>query len=288
MTQNSQQMVAIVTDSAACVPPDLARAYRMQVVPYQLVWDGQVYLDGQGLTPSEFYRRFRTSSTYPTTATPTIGQFITAYQRAAEYAQEGVVAVLVAGTLTSTVRLAQQAAQEVNIPVRIVDTHTGATPEGFIALAAARAAWRGASLDEVVAVAEAYRERVGMFFAMETLEHLHRGGRIGKAATLLGARLRIQPVLTVAEGQVQPVTVTRSRQRALERLVEETAKVVGTRPIRASVFHADVPEEAQQLAERVQREFNCLEFFISEFTPVMGAHTGPGIIGIAYCLEDAA
>ena len=84
------------------------------------------------------------------------------------------------------------------------------------------------------------------------------------------------------------MTITRSRQRALERLVVEVDNAVRERPIRASVFHADVPEEAQQLAERVQREFHCLEFFISEFTPVMGAHTGPGIIGIAYCLEDSA
>lgn len=278
--------VAIVTDSAACVPPALAQEYGIQIVPYQLVWDGQVYLDGQGLTPAEFYRRFRTSATYPTTATPALGQFVTAFQRAAEQA-EGVVAVLVAETLTSTVRLARQAAREISIPVRIVDSRTGATPEGFIALAAARAARKGASLEEVVAAAESYRERVGMFFAMETLEHLHRGGRVGKAASLLGARLRIQPVLTVADGIVQPVTITRSRQRALDRLVEETAQAVGTRPIRASVFHADVPDEAQQLAERVQREFHCLEFWISEFTPVMGAHTGPGIIGIAYCLEDS-
>ena len=230
MTNNSQQPIAIVTDSAACVPPALAQEYGIQVVPYQLVWDGQVYLDGQGLTPAEFYRRFRTSPTYPTTATPTLGQFIIAYQRAAEYA-EGVVAVLVAETLTSVVRLAQQAAREVNVPVCIVDSRTGATPEGFVVLEAARAARKGASLDQVVAAAESCRERVGMFFAMETLEHLHRGGRIGKAATLLGARLRIQPVLTLAEGQVQPVTVTRSRQRALDRLVEEVAKAVRERPM---------------------------------------------------------
>jgi len=279
--------VAILTDSVACVPPALVQGYGIQVVPYQLVWDNQVYLDGQGLTPAEFYRRFRASSTYPTTATPTMGQFIAAYQRVAEHA-EGIVAILVAETLTSMVRLAQQAAQEANVAVRIVDSHTGAASQGFVVLEAARAARSGATLEQVVAVAEACRERVGMFFAMETLEHLHRGGRIGKAATLLGACLRIQPVLTLAEGQVQPVTLTRSRQRALDRVVEETAKAVGTRPIRASVFHADVLEEAQQLAERVQREFRCVEFFISEFTPVMGAHTGPRIIGIAYCLEEPA
>jgi len=144
--------VAILTDSAACVPPALAQEYGIEIVPFQLIWDGEVYLDGQGLTPAEFYRRFRASSTYPTTATPTLGQFIAAFQRAAEHA-EGVVGIFVSEALTSTVRLARQAAQELNIPVYILDSRNGATTEGFIALAAARAARRGASLEEVVAVA---------------------------------------------------------------------------------------------------------------------------------------
>ena len=279
--------VAVVVDSAAAIPPALTREYGIQVIPYQLVWDGQVYLDGQDLTPAEFYRRFRAGHTYPTTATPTLGQFISAYRRAAESAP-GIVAIHVSETLTSTVQLARQAAQEVDIPVRVVDSHTAAAPQAFIALEAARAAQRGASLDEVVAVAEECRQRVGMYVAMETLEHLHRGGRIGRAATLLGARLNIQPVLTLKDGQVQPVTLTRTRRRALSRVIEETVKVVGDRPVRASVFHADVPDEAQQLAECAQRQLHCLEFFISEFTPVMGAHTGPGVIGLAYCLEERA
>jgi len=195
------------------------------------------------------------------------------------------VSIHVTGTLTSTVRLARQAAEQVDTPVRVVDSGTAATPQAFIALEAARAAERGVSLDQVTAIAEECRQRVGMYFAMETLEHLRRGGRIGRAATLLGARLNIQPVLTLHEGQVQPVTLTRTRRRALGRVIDEAAKVIGDRPVRAAVFHADALDEAMELAERAQRELHCTEFFISEFTPVMGAHTGPGIVGLAYFLE---
>lgn len=278
--------VAVLTDSAACLPPALLDKYGILVVPYQLIWDGQVYLDGQDLTPAEFYRRLRVSRTYPTTATPTMGEFIAAYQRATAQGAEAIVAVLVTETLTSSVRAARQAARESDIAVEIVDSGTAAIAQGFIVLAAARAASSGTSSEQVVAAAEACRARVGMFFAMKTLEHLHRGGRIGKAATLLGLRLQIQPVLTLLGGQVQPVAATRSRRRALDRVVDQVSKAVGVRPVRASVAHADAPEEAALLAERVQRELHCIEFFVSEFTPVMGAHTGPGTIGVAYCLEE--
>ncbi len=275
--------VAIITDSAACLPPAVAQEYGIRIVPYELVWDGVSYLDGQDITPQEFYRLFRTRATYPTTASPTIGRFVEAFQRAAQEA-DGIVAILVPESLTSTVRVARQAAEAVKVPLRIIDAQTAATAEGFIALEAARAARRGASLDEVVAVAEACRERVGLCFALETLEHLRRGGRIGRAATLLGARLNVQPILTLSNGQVQPVAITRNRQRALETIIAQVQRAVGDRPIRAAVAHADAPEDAAILSERIQREFHCIEFFESEFTPVMGAHTGPGVVGVCYCL----
>ncbi|MBC7255589.1 MAG: DegV family protein [Chloroflexi bacterium] len=275
--------IAIVTDSAACLPPALAQEYGIYIVPYELVWDGETYLDGQDITPQEFYRLFRTRPTYPTTASPTIGRFVEAFQRAAQEA-EGIVAILVPESLTSTVRVARQAAEMIPIPLRIIDAQTAATAEGFIALEAARAARRGASLEEVAAVAEACRKRVGLCFTLETLEHLRRGGRIGRAATLLGARLNVQPIVTLAQGQVQPVAITRNRQRALEMIIAQVHRAVGDRPIRAAVAHADALEDAMILSERVQREFHCVEFFISEFTPVMGAHTGPGVVGVCYCL----
>jgi len=120
----------------------MAQAHDIRVVPHQLIWDGVIYFDGEGLTPSAFYQRFRADSTYPTTTTPTLGQFVETYRRAAETAQ-GIVSIHVTGTLTSTVRLARQAAEQVDTPVRVVDSGTAATPQAFIALEAARAAERG-------------------------------------------------------------------------------------------------------------------------------------------------
>lgn len=283
---SSRAGIAIVTDSAAGLPAALIEQYNIHVIPYQLIWDGQVYLDGQGLTATEFYRRFRESPTHPTTSQPAPGSFIELYRRLAAKA-EGIISIHVPETLSSTVRVARLAAQEVDqVPIEVVDARTAATPEGFIVLAAARAARRGATLRQVVSIAEACRERVGMYFTLETLEHLNRGGRIGQAAALLGSRLRIQPVLTLINGQVRPITVTRSRRQAKERVLDELARQVGDRPIRASVMHGDVAAEAEEMAEQVRERFCCIEFFATEFTPVMGAHTGPGIIGVTYCLED--
>ncbi len=276
--------VSVVTDSAACIPPDLRREYHIHVVPYQLIWNDQVYLDGRDLTPVEFYRRFRASSTYPTTATPTLGQCIEVFEQAAEVA-DTVVGIFVAANLTATMSVARRAAQEIAKPVHVVDAQTAASAQAFLVLKAARAAAAGATAEQVLRVVEESRPRTGMYFAFETLEHLHRGGRIGQAATLLGARLRIQPVLTLTGGQVRPVSVARTRQRALDRVLREVQAAVGENPARAAVFHADVPEEAEQMAERVQSMLRCVEFFISEFTPVMGAHTGPGVLGVAYCIE---
>ena len=285
MPHTTGPKIAIVTDSAACVPPVLAQEYDIRVVPYQLIWDGQTYLDGQGLTPAEFYARFRESETHPTTAQPTLGSFIEVYANLAPTV-EGIVSIHVAERLTSAIRVARVAAREVSsTPVRVIDANTAAGSQAFVALAAARVAKAGGDLQQVVSAAEECTEHVGMYFAMETLEHLRRGGRIGQAATLVGSRLHIQPVMTLVEGEVRVVGITRSRQRAKARILDELARRVGESPIRASIFHADVAEEAEAMAEQVQQRFHCLESFVSEFTPVMGAHTGPGVIGIAFCLE---
>ncbi len=279
------QRIAIVTDSAACVPEPFRQEYDIRVVPYRLIWDGVTYLDGRDLTPAEFYERFRSCRTYPTTAQPSLSDFLDIYRDLLSR-YEGIVSIHVAERLTTALQVARLAIRELGSErIRLVDSHTAASSEAFVVLAAARTAAKGASLEEVVAAAEECTGRVGMVFTMETLEHLHRGGRIGQAATLLGSRLRIQPVLTVMDGQVRPITIKRQRDQAKAQLLVELKRRAGDRPLRAGVFHADAPQEAQELLEAVRARFECVELFISEFTPVMGAHTGPGIVGIGYCLE---
>lgn len=153
-------------------------------------------------------------------------------------------------------------------------------------LSAARAAAAGGNLGEVAAAARAAIPRVGLFVTLETLEYLHRGGRIGEAAALLGSRLRIHPILYLAEGRVKVAGVTRSRHKAVERILDLMAERVGERPMCVSIFHADARREVEQVEAMVRSRFNCQEFYITEFTPVMGVHTGPGAIGLAFCARQ--
>lgn len=276
--------VAVVTDSAACVPAHLVEEYGIHVVPFELVWDGQSYRDGVDIAPAEVYRRLREGKSWPTTSQPSLGDFATLYTQLSQEV-EGIVSIHIPDTLSGTLQAARLAAEQVNasVPIRIVDAGTAAIAEGFVVLAAARAAAAGASLDEVVAAAESVIPRVGLFATLETLEHLQRGGRVGEAAALLGSRLHLHPILYLAEGRVKMAGVTRSRRKALEEIVNLMAQRVGTHPLCVSVFHADAPEDVEYLRREINARFNCREFYITEFTPVMGAHTGPGTVGLAFC-----
>jgi len=278
--------IAVVTDSAACVPAELVQKYDIHVVPLELVWGGQSYRDGIDITPTEFYHRLRQSNSWPTTSQPALGDFATLYARLGQEV-DGIVSIHLSGELSATLRTARLAAEQASpVPVRAIDSRTGAIAEGFVVLAAARAAAAGGTLEKVAAAAEAAIPRVGLFVTLETLGYLHRGGRIGEAAALLGSRLRIHPVLYLAEGRVKVAGVTRSRHKAVERMLDLMAERVGERPMCVSVFHADARQEVEKLEVLVRSRFNCQEFYITEFTPVMGVHTGPGAIGLAFCARE--
>ncbi|MEA3406526.1 MAG: DegV family protein [Chloroflexota bacterium] len=263
------------------MPAPLIQEYDIHIIPYQLIWDGKVYLDLEDMMPSEFFERFGRDGNYPTTAQPLPKSFADTYERVAQQA-DSILSIHVPETLTTTIQVARLMAQEAPIPVHVMSAGTAAAAQGFVVLAAARAAKAGADLTQVIAVAQDYIQRVGMYLILETLEHLHRGGRIGHAAALFGTRLRIQPIIELKKGRVHVTAVVRNRERAKERMLDEVERHVGSQPIGASVFHANALKEAQELAQRVQQRFRCEELYIVEFTPVMGAHTGPGVLGVAF------
>lgn len=281
--------VAVVTDSAACIPANLVREYNIHVVPFELVWNGQSYRDGVDITPIEVYRRLRElqeGNSWPTTSQPALGTFANLYAELSQHA-DGIVSIHVPAELSGTLHTAQLAAEQAaSVPVRVIDARTAAIAQGFVVLAAARAAAHGKSVDEVAAAAEATIPRVGLYATLETLEYLRRGGRIGEAAAMLGTRLRIHPILYLAEGRVKVAGVARHRRQALERILDLMEERVGKRPMCAGVFHADVGDDAMWIEAKVRQRFDCQEFYITEFTPVMGVHTGPGTIGLAFCARD--
>ncbi len=277
--------VAVVTDSVAMLPGQIARSFGIGVVPIILNYGNRSYRDGVDISPSKFYEKLRADEEIPTTAAPSVGVFVQAYEEALTTA-ESVVAVHVARELTSVCRSAEMAAASIGGGrVRVVDSRSATMAQGFVALSAARAGRAGADLETVVSRAEEVRSRVRFFAFLETLEYLRRGGRVGAAAALMGHAIQIKPIVHIVDGQVAPLARPRTRRKATQAMLDIMAEEVADQPVHAAVLHAEALEEAHSLRERVEEAFTCLELHVAELTPVMGAHTGPGLLGLAYYVE---
>jgi DegV family protein with EDD domain len=279
------KQVVVVTDSNATIPADLARKLNIRVVPIVLAISGYTFRDGVDISPTEVYRLLRDNKHAPTTAAPSVGDFLQVYASAAQEAS-GIASIHLSPKLSATFNAAVAASQLVDaVPIRVVNCHSAAMGQGFVVLEAARAAAAGADLDDVVARAQEVAAKMNLLATIETLEYLHRGGRIGGAATLLGTVLQIKPVLFLADGHVDVFAKPRTKPKAVRIMLEQMEERAKGKPIHAAVLHADVPEEAEQLRQRIARQFNCHELYVVELTPVMGAHTGPGVLGVVFYTE---
>ena len=277
--------VVVVTDSNATVPEALVRELGIRVVPILLNVAGRTYRDGVDMTPDEFYRMLRTTTQVPTTSSPSMGGFVRVFAAAGQEAA-GIVAIVLPPQLSAIHNLAVMATQLVDgPPIRVVDSGTVAMAQGFVVLEAARAAAAAAALEEVVARAEEVASKVRFYAVLETLEYLHRGGRIDGAASWVGSMLQITPVLRVLDGRVEPFARPRTRRRAIQVMLDEIAKQVSDRPVHVAICQADALEEAEDLKRGVEELFDCTELYVTEFTPVMGAHTGPGLLGVAFYVD---
>ena len=277
--------VAVVTDSVAMLPERLAKDLDIRVVPIVLNHGGRSYRDGIDLTTSEFYRLLRTADELPTTSAPSVGEFAGTFEEALSSA-EAVVTVHVSSELTSVYRNALLAAETIaGDRVHVLDSRSATMAQGFIALAASRAARAGADFEAVVAAAEEVRSKVRFFAFLETLEYLRRGGRVGGAAALMGNALQLRPIVHVVDGRIAPLARPRTRRKATQALLDIMSSEVADRSVHAAILHADSSEDAEDLRRRVQDRFDCVELHVTELTPVMGTHTGPGLLGLAYHVD---
>jgi DegV family protein with EDD domain len=277
--------VVVVTDSSANVPLELARQLDIRVVPQLLALNGRSLHDGVDITPGELYRQLRTSKSQPTTSAPSVGDFLHVYASAVQGAS-GVVSIHLSPRLSVTYTVAVTASQLVDgTSIRVINCHTAAMAQGFVVLEAARMAAQGADLDAVVARAEEIAPRVNLLAMIDNLEYLRRGGRIGGAASLLGTVLQIKPVVYLADGHVEVFAKPRTRAKAVRVMIEEMAKQADNHPVHVAIMHADALEEAEAMRQQVAARFQCVELYVTEFTPVMGAHAGPGLLGLVFYVE---
>jgi DegV family protein with EDD domain len=276
--------VAIVTDSTAYIPPDLIEQYHISVAPLVLIWGDETYEDGVDIQPDEFYTRLAGAKVMPSTSQATPKTFHKIYTDLLEQDYE-ILAVLISSALSGTVVSAVQVQAEMpEAPIEIVDSYNTAMALGFQVLQAARAAEEGANLAECKEVAERAIEHTGVIFAVDTLEFLHRGGRIGGASRYLGTALNIKPILEVQEGRIEALEKVRTRKKSLVRLTELIGeRIDGREPVRLATLHANSPQDAQELLDMAKDQFNPVETVFSEVSPVIGTHVGPGTVGLAYC-----
>ncbi len=284
--------VVVLTDSVAQIPSELVKQYNIGVIPFSVIIEEKSLKDGVDILPVEFYQRMRTEDIIPKTSHPSLGEYMNFFKTHIGKKTQSALYLALTGKLSGGFSTASEAAHmfEKEHPgkkIVVFDTGTVTIAQGFIAINAARAVQEGVKIKQIVKRTYEERSKVGFLVMLETLKYLARGGRIGKAAYLVGNQINLKPIITIGkEGEVAPVSVVRGEKRKIEKLVNCMEKTIGDRvPIQIAVMHADNLEGAEQLKQFVQERFDLEEVLITDFTPVMGAHTGPGVIGLGYQLE---
>jgi DegV family protein with EDD domain len=276
--------IALIADSACDLPDEMLRQHEIQMVPLMILWGQDELRDRVDITPTEFYRRLVSDPTHPTTSQPAPADFARAIQQAADKgAQEAIIFTISSG-MSSTYRAAQTVAQQAVIPTHVIDTKANSMSEGWQILAAAQERARGGTVESIIAAADQVRQKSVTLLYVDTLEYLHRGGRIGSAAKWLGTLLDLKPQLFVdhTTGQIKPGARVRTRSRALDSLVQTFFQQVDTsKPLHIAVMHGDCPDDANVIADRIRREYAPAALIVAVTSPVMGVHTGP--MALALC-----
>jgi DegV family protein with EDD domain len=274
--------VAVITDSTAYLPQELVEGYGIHVVPLYVVLAGRSGREGQDIGPDDVARALAVRGQRVSTSRPTPGDFVAAYREALDAGADQLVSIHLSGELSSTSEAARVAASQVGEHiVTVVDSRTAAMGTGFAVLAAARTAATGAPAATVAQSARETAAATRTLFVVDTLEHLRRGGRIGAAAALLGSALSVKPLLHMQDGRVVPLEKVRTTARALHRLVQRAAETAGEGPVSVAVHHLAAPERAERLAAEIRDRLpGVRELHVSELGAAIGAHVGPGAVGL--------
>lgn len=283
--------VAVVTDTTACVPEEQVRKYDIEVVPVQLILGDKTYRDGIDISPTEFYGRLRHSKEIPTTSSSSPEPYLEAFEKASKKAPSILCFTEPRkfSAMFDSAKVAMEMAKKTikDTVIDVVECTTAAAGQGLVVLAAARAAALDKTPDEVKEIAHNIMSRMNIFAMLDTLHYLSRSGRVPQAAALVNSILNIKPIFTLNHSDAHTVAIPRTTKSAINRIVKLMVNHIDKGlPLHVAVMHADAQQHAATLKKRISSEFNCSEIFITEFTPVMGVHTGPGLFGVAYYNEE--
>ncbi len=274
--------VAVVTDSSALIPPETIRQYGIEIAPLHLLWDGKIYRDGIDMQPDEFFKRLRKSPTLPTTSGAIQSEYVRIFE-ALRGRVESIVVFLLSQDLSAAYNSAMVARDLFpEVDIELVDTRTSLMAMGFAVRAAAKSALQGTGKQAVIKVARDILAKAHLFVELDTLEWLRRGGRINMSAAMMAKWLKVKPIMTIKDGKASPVARPLTRARAMNRLIELVRERLTDTPLHICVHHADAAEEAEMLKKRIIQAFHPAEILTRPFTPIIGAHTGPGTLGVAF------
>lgn len=278
--------VAIVTDGTCSLTPAQGEQLGIHIAPIYVTLGEKTYRAGIDLDSEEFYRFLSASKKLPTTAQPTVTDFVNIYNKLAEEAEE-IVTIVISHHMSATIQSAEMAREQFDkVPVHIIDSESTSLGLGMMAIAAARAAEQGQNAQAVLQLVENLKQKINVIFTVNTLEYLHKGGRIGGATAFLGTAMDIKPILYIKDGRIEPLERQRTRKRSISRLVELMEKNVGEKPVHVAILHGNVPEESRQLEQSIRSQFNCVELITSDMGPVIGVHAGPGTLGLVFYTPD--
>ena len=274
--------IKLVTDSTAYLPIDFVAKHGIKVVPLKLNWDNDTFRDNVDITAQAYYQRLEKSNTIPTTSQPSSGDFLTAFKEAANGA-DALVAVLISSGISGTVDSALLAKKEFNqVPLEVVDSKVTAAGLALMVKAMAAATEKGGSVDDVVKMGNRVFDSMGVYFVVDTLKYLHKGGRIGGASAFLGSALDLKPILYLSpEGKVEALEKVRTKKKAVSRLIDLAVEKAGGKKARVGIMQANAMEGAQAIKAELEKRMDLAEIEIYELSPAIGTHTGPGTLGIA-------
>jgi|NGEPerStandDraft_6_1074524.scaffolds.fasta_scaffold02564_6 DegV family protein with EDD domain len=283
--------IALIADSTCDIPQSMINRYGISVIPLGVVWGDELLHDRVDLTPEEFYQRLESDPIWPTSTLPTPAEFEKIYRDAIEAGAQEIVVMTVSSAMSGTFQLAEQVGRNMDVPVHAVDSKGPTMSLGWQVLAAARMRELGGSAAKMIEAAAKVREKLVQIVCLDTLEYLHRGGRIGNAAHFFGSLLDIKPLVKINHktGLVEFCGQARTRKKSIESLVSHFFEQLSPeKPKRIAVLHGGALSDAQALADRIMKEYHPLELLVNITGPVLGIHTGPRALALCGYTEEEA
>lgn len=276
--------VALVTDSTTYLPKELSKGYDIHIVPSVVIWAGEELKDGFDIQPADFYKRLSSATDMPSTSQPSPAAFKDMFEKLIKDGFTDILGLFVSAKLSGTIASAEQAKALVSgANIEIMDGHSASMGTGWALLEAAKAAKAGKSLKECAEIAKKAGDHTGLLLLVDTLEFLHRGGRIGGGARFLGTALNLKPILEVEAGALEARERVRTKSKAMERMVElAEERIAGRTPLHLAVVHANAAEDAKALLDAASKRLKPAETALTDVSPAVGTHTGPGTLGIAF------